>query len=78
MLAPVVELGTMQRLHITPKLLKETREKLGLNQTEAAARCLVTRRTWLDWENGHRAPQGPAIIAIEVLHAQANHAPASA
>lgn len=74
MAVSVVDLDVMQKLHITPQLIKEIRVRLGLNQTEAGKRCRVSRRTWLDWENGHKKPDGPATIAIELLHAEANTA----
>jgi DNA-binding transcriptional regulator YiaG len=74
----VVELGDMQPFHITPQILREIREKLDLTQPQAAERCRVTRRTWLNWENGHTPVEGPATIVIELLYAEANRVPARA
>ena len=37
-------------------ILKRQRQRLGLTQTEAAARVEVAIRTWQHWEEGTRVP----------------------
>lgn len=75
---PVVKLGYMSTLHITPEILKQIRRNLDLSQTEAAARCRVNLQTWWRWETGRREPDGPATIVLELLAAEANVAPVAA
>ncbi len=72
---PVIDLHDMTPLHITPKLLKEIRTKLGLTQKEAAARCRVQWRAWAAWEGGERIPTGPCALAVEFLYAEAKAKP---
>ena len=43
-----------------PKRLKALREAHGLTQAAAAEKIGVALRTWISWENAHRAPSGPA------------------
>lgn len=81
MLAEALPRGTvghMANVHITPEIIREIRIRLGLNQTEAGKRCRVSRRTWLDWENGHKKPDGPASLVLEGLYAEANSPTATA
>lgn len=57
---------TMARKKPWPVRLKELRERLGtpgkpITQAEAAERCGVALRTWINWENAHRTPGGPAL-----------------
>ena len=73
----VIDLHTMSPVHITPKIIKETRLKLGLTQKQAAERCRVQWRAWAAWELGERTPTGPVTIVIELLIAEAKSKPAT-
>ncbi len=46
------------------KLVREWREKQGLNKREAADRVGADRSTWSKWESGQE-PSGVARVAVE-------------
>ena len=51
---------------VTPKGLKEARQKLGLNMTEMAGTLRTPYRTYQDWERGERRIPGicEAVVAL--------------
>ena len=42
------------RVNPEPPLIRETRESLGLTQTEAGGVLHTTKRVWQQWEAGER------------------------
>lgn len=42
------------------------RTKLNLSQSSFAGLLGVSIRTWQDWEQGRRTPQGPAIALLRI------------
>lgn len=60
--------GTMSTLRTMSKeRMRAIREGLGLSLTDAAARFNVARRTYVRWEAGDRAIEGPAVVVAEWL-----------
>jgi DNA-binding transcriptional regulator YiaG len=51
----------------TPSQIKAIRKARKLTQEQAAALVGVTRRQWVNWEQGTRKPSGPACILIQQL-----------
>ena len=49
--------------------VSETRAKVGLSQSEFARLLGVSVRTLQEWEQGRRAPSGPARTLLAVAHA---------
>ena len=47
--------------------VKTIREKAGLSQARFALMMGVSVRTLQNWEQGHRAPQGPAISLLRIF-----------
>lgn len=45
--------------------LKEVRERLGLSQSQMAAKLGVPKRTLQSWENDQRTPSALALEALE-------------
>ena len=52
---------------ISPREIRELRERLGLSQTEFAAKLDYAPRTILRWEQGAGRPKGPVIQAMQGL-----------
>ena len=52
---------------MTPIEIKETRKGLSINRAEFGRIIGVSARTIENWEQGRRAPRGPALKAIERL-----------
>lgn len=50
----------------TPEV-KTIREKAGLSQARFALLMGVSVRTLQNWEQGHRAPQGPAVSLLRIF-----------
>lgn len=46
----------------------ETRIRVGLSQPEFARRLGVSVRTLQEWEQGRRAPSGPARMLLAIAH----------
>ncbi len=53
--------------------IKAIREKYNLTQEQFAAMLGISVRTLRNWEQGRRAPEGPAMVLLRVadLHPQA-------
>lgn len=51
----------------TPGKIKELRKALGLSTTEIAGRMGLSGRTWEDWEQGRRRPNGSAVVLLSQL-----------
>lgn len=51
---------------VTPKSIKETRQKYNLTQQEFAQVLDVSLRTLQNWEQGRREPEGPAKVLLKV------------
>jgi DNA-binding transcriptional regulator YiaG len=51
----------------TPDAIRKLRKRLGLTQTQAAARVGVTQRAWLSWETGAITPSRQSLILIRLL-----------
>jgi putative transcriptional regulator len=47
--------------------LKAARRRMGMSQATFAAHFGVSPRTVQDWEQGHRAPSGPARAFLTVI-----------
>ena len=47
--------------------VKAIREKTGLSQAQFAVVMGVSVRTLQNWEQGHRAPQGPAVSLLRIV-----------
>ena len=52
---------------MTPKQIKELRERLGLSRTEFAARLGLTESAIHYWEHGERKPSGTALTLMRML-----------
>ncbi len=52
-----------------PDRLRALRKRLGLNQSEAAARIAVGPGVWSAWENDLRTPSRQSQLLIELLEA---------
>lgn len=50
-----------------PSLIRQTRQRLGLTQTQFAAKLGVSFLSVNRWENGHHQPLPIALKQIEVL-----------
>ncbi|NUN98925.1 MAG: helix-turn-helix domain-containing protein [Candidatus Omnitrophica bacterium] len=59
--------GEHGRVSTIPKVLS-IRERTGLSQTEFAQLIGVSVRTLQDWEQGRRAPSGPARALLAMAH----------
>lgn len=53
---------------ITIPPVSETRARVGLSQTEFARLLGVSVRTLQEWEQGRRAPSGPARVLLAIAH----------
>jgi putative transcriptional regulator len=49
--------------------VKSIRSKFGISQAEFAAMLGISVRTLENWEQGHRAPKGPARVLLRVAEA---------
>ena len=52
---------------ITPDDLRELRDRLGLTQSEVAARVGVSSRAWGAYERGEYEPSAPVLILVAQL-----------
>ena len=52
---------------MTPKQIKESRQKLGLSQGKMAELCGIAVGTWRKWEKGTRIPDAIALQHIKCL-----------
>lgn len=50
-----------------PKLMREIRDRLDLNQAEAADRIHISQSQWSSFESGKRQPTRPIAHLIELL-----------
>ena len=48
--------------------VSETRARVGLSQSEFARLLGVSVRTLQEWEQGRRAPSGPARMLLAIAH----------
>ena len=53
---------------ITFPAISEIRNKVGLSQSEFAKLLGVSVRTLQEWEQGRRAPSGPARTLLAIAH----------
>ncbi len=53
---------------ITLPPVSETRARVGLSQSEFARLLGVSVRTLQEWEQGRRAPSGPARMLLAIAH----------
>jgi len=53
---------------ITVPSVSETRARVGLSQSEFARLLGVSVRTLQEWEQGRRAPSGPARMLLAIAH----------
>jgi putative transcriptional regulator len=49
--------------------VKSIRTKFGISQSEFASLLGISVRTLENWEQGHRAPKGPARVLLKVAEA---------
>ncbi len=47
--------------------VKAIRQKAGLTQTQFSTMIGISVRTLQNWEQGHRKPDGPALVLLQVL-----------
>lgn len=74
LVASVREGGAIFRGKMTPSLafavdgpdVKEIRSRYGLSQSEFAAMLGISVGTLRNWEQGRRAPEGPARVLLQV------------
>ena len=59
--------GEVGRIVTLPKV-SETRARVGLSQAEFARLLGVSIRTLQEWEQGRRAPSGPARTLLIIAH----------
>ena len=59
--------GEVGRVTTLPKVA-ETRARVGLSQAEFARLLGVSIRTLQEWEQGRRAPSGPARTLLIIAH----------
>lgn len=59
--------GEAGRVTVFPSVAK-TRAKVGLSQSEFARLLGVSVRTLQEWEQGRRAPSGPARMLLVIAH----------
>lgn len=52
---------------ILPSQVTAVREALGLNVTQFAEYCQVTRQTVRNWERGRTEVEGPARVLLALL-----------
>ena len=56
------------RLHVPTEIdVRAIREKLGLTQTQFAARFAFSINTLRHWEQGKRRPEGPTRAYLQVI-----------
>jgi len=56
------------RVHVPAEIdVRAIREKLGLTQTQFAARFAFSVNTLRHWEQGKRQPEGPARAYLQVI-----------
>jgi len=53
---------------VTLPPVSETRARVGLSQSEFARLLGVSVRTLQEWEQGRRAPSGPARALLAIVH----------
>lgn len=59
--------GDVGRVTTLPKV-SETRARVGLSQSDFARLIGVSVRTVQEWEQGRRAPSGPARTLLMIAH----------
>lgn len=62
-----IKRGEMGRVMVYPPVA-ETRARVGLSQSEFARLLGVSVRTLQEWEQGRRAPSGPARMLLAIAH----------
>jgi putative transcriptional regulator len=62
-----IKRGEVSRV-ITVPPVSETRARVGLSQSEFARLLGVSVRTLQEWEQGRRAPSGPARMLLAIAH----------
>jgi putative transcriptional regulator len=62
-----IKRGEVGRVTIFPPVA-ETRARVGLSQSEFARLLGVSVRTLQEWEQGRRAPSGPARMLLAIAH----------
>lgn len=62
-----IKRGEVGRVMVYPPVA-ETRARVGLSQSEFARLLGVSVRTLQEWEQGRRAPSGPARMLLAIAH----------
>lgn len=62
-----IKRGEVGRVIAVPSV-SETRARVGLSQSEFARLLGVSIRTLQEWEQGRRAPSGPARMLLAIAH----------
>lgn len=62
-----IKRGEVGRVTTYPPVA-ETRARVGLSQAEFARLLGVSVRTLQEWEQGRRAPSGPARMLLAIAH----------
>ncbi len=63
------EIKPSRAFTVTPLSIKETRLQYHLTQAEFAQLLDVSLRTYQNWEQGRREPEGPAQVLLKVAAA---------
>ena len=61
-----IKRGEGKQTEVTEPSVKSIRMKVGLSQSAFAALLGVSPRTFQDWEQGRRTPNGPARSLLRV------------
>ena len=62
-----IKRGEVGRVTMVPPV-SATRARVGLSQSEFARLLGVSVRTLQEWEQGRRAPSGPARMLLAIAH----------
>lgn len=67
------ERAPSREFNITPIVVREIRRSTGLSQVKFAKVIHVSVGTLKNWEQGHRAPTGPAKALLQVIRKDPRH-----
>lgn len=60
--------GRVHRVIVPPRIdVKRVRRKLGMSQSDFAARFGINTATLRNWEQGRRQPEGPARVLLKII-----------
>lgn len=63
--------GRVHRVVVPPRIdVKRVRRKLGMSQSDFAARFGINASTLRNWEQGRRQPEGPARVLLTIIDSE--------